>query len=525
MNNITSLSATELAQKLRRGELSACEAVEAHIARIEEVNLGLNALVMPLFDQARQEAQAADAAQARGDLLGRLHGVPVTVKDQFDVKGLPTTFGMARLKNNVAAADGAMVAALRQAGAIILGKTNVPQTLVCWETDSALFGRTNNPWQPERTCGGSSGGEAAIIAAGGSPLGLGGDLGGSLRLPAAWCGIHALKPTSRRLPIDSAPIRTASGLEGIVAQAGPMARSVPDLALALRVMSDHIMAHPTSANAPVPFRDPDRLEVSGLRVALLAQVGDWRPSPSICRALQEAAAALQAQGAVVEEWTAAPDTLNGALLMFRAGGADGFDWLKQILADERPLPLIKPLAQLTSMPNLIIPLVAAVMSATGQLHLSRMLRANHRRPGDGQMNLLGDRLAYERRFVAALDQGRFDAVLCPALPLPAVRHGDTANLADFAGAAFLFNVLGMPAGVASIGRVRPGEESDRPASKDKAEQTARAAEQGSAGLPLAVQVAARHWREDIVLAIMAALERHFRRQPDYPARPPSAAVR
>ena len=137
------------------------------------------------------------------------------------------------------------------------------------------------------------------------------------------------------------------------------------------------------------------------------------------------------------------------------------------------------------------------------------------------MNLLGDRMAYESRFVAALDAGNYDAIICPASPLPAVRHGDVGNLADFLGSMLLFNTLGMPAGVAPITRVRSGEESDRSA-RDKTAQTARAVEQGSAGLPVAVQVAARHWREDIVLAVMATLERHFRYQPEYPSFPTMA---
>jgi fatty acid amide hydrolase len=255
------------------------------------------------------------------------------------------------------------------------------------------------------------------------------------------------------------------------------------------------------------------VDVSQLRVALLPQIGDWRPSPAIRRALQEAAAALQARGAIVEEWTAAPDTREGAHLLFKSGGTDGFEWLKQILGDERPLPLIKPMVRLTAMPGAAIPVVAGVLGAMGQAHLSSMLRGSRNRRSDGVMNVLGDRMAYERRFLEALDLGGFDAILCPALPLPAVRHGDTGDLADFASAAFLFNVLGMPAGVVPITRVRPDEESDRPASKDKAEQRARSAEQGSAGLPVAVQVAARHWREDVVLAVMAVLEGHFPQQP------------
>ncbi len=519
MKAITRLSASELAEKIRAEELSAQEVIEAHIQRIEAVNNKLNAVVIPLFDEARAQAKEADQKQKRGEPLGPLHGVPITIKDQFHIKGLPTSFGVARLKSQSAAEDGPMVAALRGAGAIILGKTNVPQTLGVVETDNAIWGRTNNPWDVTRTSGGSSGGEAAIIAAGGSPLGLGGDFGGSIRLPAAWCGIYGIKPTARRAPTDAPPIRTASGAEGLVAQPGPLARSVRDLTLALRLMVDYVVAHPTGANPPVPFREPGAVDVSRLRVALLPQIGDWLPSPAIRRALQEAGEALREQGATVEEWTTAPDTQKGVNLFFNIVGADGFGWVRHLLGGEKPVPLMKPNFQLTSMPNAIIPIVANLLGATGQHHLSNMMRNASRQSADGLMNLLGDRTAYERQFEAALDAGNYDAILCPALPIPAVRHGDVGNLADFWGSMLLFNALGMPAGVAPITRVRPDEESDQPPSKDKAKQTAREVEQGSAGLPVAVQVAARHWREDIVLAVMAALEKHFIQQPEYPAFP------
>jgi fatty acid amide hydrolase len=259
----------------------------------------------------------------------------------------------------------------------------------------------------------------------------------------------------------------------------------------------------------VPFRDPDDIDVSRLRVALLPQIGDWIPSPAIRRALQEAAAALQAQGATVEEWTTPPDTQEGVNLFFKIVASDGFSWAQQILAGEKPIPLMKPTMQLISMPNAIIPIAASIMNATGQQRTGKMLRSSRRLSAAGLMNLLGDRLAYEARFLAAMGAGNYDAILCPALPLPAVRHGDTIDLADFWGSLLLFNTLGMPAGVAPITRVQPGEESDRPESKDKAGQTARAVEQGSAGLPVAVQIAARHWREDIILAVMGALEQHF----------------
>jgi len=442
----------------------------------------------------------------------------VTIKDQFHIKDLPTTFGVERLKNQLATEDGAMVAALRTAGAIILGKTNVPQTLGVVETDNAIWGRTNNPWDLIRSSGGSSGGEAAIIAAGGSPLGLGCDFGGSIRVPAAWCGIYGLKPTARRLPADSAPVHTASGTEGIVAQPGPLARSVADLTLAFRLMVNHIVAHPTGINPPLPFQEPETIEVNHLRVALLPQIGDWPPAPPIRRALQEAANALRAQGVTVDEWTTAPNTQEGVYLFFKIVGADGFSWVQQILAGEKPVPLMKPTTQLTSMPNAIIPLMSGIMNATSQHHLSNMLRNASRQSAVGLMNILGERLAYETRFVAALDN--YDAILCPALPLPAVRHGDVVDLADFFGSALLFNALGMPAGIAPVTRVHPDEEGKWMEGKDKAEQVAHTVMQGSTGLPVTVQVAARHWREDIVLAVMAALEKHFKTQSDYPVKPP-----
>ncbi len=520
MSDLVHLSAAQLAQAIQAGELSARETVDAHIDRIEAINPRLNALILPRFAEARREADAADATRRQGADLGPLHGVPLTVKDQFDVQGLPTTLGLARLRGSAAARDGQMVAALRQAGAIVLGKTNVPQTLAMIETDNAVWGRTNNPWNLERSAGGSSGGEAALIAAGGSPLGLGGDFGGSLRVPAAYCGLCTLRPTARRLPGDPFPIRTAEGAEALVAQPGPLARQVSDVALGLRVMVDHVAAQPSGLNPPLAWRAPEAVELPQLRVAVLPQVSDWTPAPAIRRALREAAEALRAQGAVVEEWTAAPDTTEGVLLFFQIVAASGFASLRQLLADEAPTPLIQPNHRLTGMPNAVLPLLSRLLERRGGRRLSRMLRSTAKQTAAGYLDLLGDRLAYESRFRAALQAGGYAALLLPALPLPAVRHGDTQNLADFWGSTLLFNVLGWPAGVVPVTRVRPGEESDRPLSAEKTEQAARQVEQGSAGLPIGVQVAAAPWREDRVLAVMGALERHFQTQPDFPTHPP-----
>lgn len=233
MSSITALSATELARRVRAGSLSPIEIVEAHIARIEALNPALNAMVRPAFEQARREARAATRdGCAEG---GPLCGVPFTVKDSLDVAGMRATAGLVARSDHTPDADALVVARLRAAGAIVLGKTNTPDN--CWdqETTNLLFGRTNNPWDVVRTVGGSTGGEAALIAAGGSPLGIGSDIAGSIRLPAAFTGIVGLRSTSGALP-EAGQWPPTSGRLADLEALGPMARRVEDVALAFDIM-------------------------------------------------------------------------------------------------------------------------------------------------------------------------------------------------------------------------------------------------------------------------------------------------
>jgi fatty acid amide hydrolase len=236
MHKIIGSGAIEIAQKIANGEISICEVVEAHIARIEEVNPNLNAVIIPLFEQAKREAIAADAALYRGDKLGELHGVPITIKGCFDVRGTVSTMGLSLESQTEATQNAVMVERLKQAGAIILGKTNVPQMCASNQTDNPVYGRTVNPWNSERSSGGSTGGEAAIIAAGGSCLGLGSDFGGSVRMPAHACGINSIKPTSFRLTLSGhAPFFPGQSI--INSQPGVLARRVSDLSLAMKILS------------------------------------------------------------------------------------------------------------------------------------------------------------------------------------------------------------------------------------------------------------------------------------------------
>ena len=229
VKNVLTLSGTRQARLIRKGAISSAELVSAHLGRISEVNPSLNAVVEVLAETALSEARAVDARRARGEELRAFEGVPFSIKDSIEVKGTVCSAGTLGYRNNPPSSrDAALVARLRNAGAIPLARTNLPDLLFAFESDNLIFGRTNNPFDPARTSGGSSGGEAALIASGGSPFGLGSDAAGSVRLPAHYCGIAAIKPTSGRLP-RTGHVPPAGGWIEAVWQIGPMARHVEDL--------------------------------------------------------------------------------------------------------------------------------------------------------------------------------------------------------------------------------------------------------------------------------------------------------
>lgn len=239
------LTASDLARALRAGQRSALEVVESQLDRIEKLNPALNAIVTLDAANARSRARDADRALAAGQVWGPLHGVPITLKDSFDTAGLRTVCGHRPFLGRIPSLDALPVARLRAAGAILLGKTNVPEFVKRIQTDNAVFGRTSNPWDLRRTPGGSSGGSAAAIAAGLSFLELGSDIGGSIRIPAHFCGVYGLKTTAGRISAkghvaSARPSRAPIGCESLfsLASFGPIARSIEDFELALSILSD-----------------------------------------------------------------------------------------------------------------------------------------------------------------------------------------------------------------------------------------------------------------------------------------------
>src|SRR5215469_886915 len=276
------MAATELVALVQAGQTSCREVVRAHLDRIGQVNPLLTAVTVPLAEEALAGAEAADRALSQGEPPGPLSGVPMTVKENIDVAGSATTHGIARLRDAIASHDAPHIGELRAAGAIPVGRTNMPEFGMRWHTVSALRGATLNPWSAGHTPGGSSGGDAAAVASGMVPLGMGNDGGGSLRWPAACCGVAALKPSLGRVPQggDHEPPRPAPFGFQLLAVQGPIARHVADLRLAFRHMCGRSGGDPWYA--PVPLEGPP--VPAPVRVSVITDPG-FPADPAVVRAL------------------------------------------------------------------------------------------------------------------------------------------------------------------------------------------------------------------------------------------------
>ena len=292
-------SATDLAMAIRDKQLASEEVVRAHLGRIAAVNHEINALTLVLEEDALNAARLADEALARGDAIGPLHGVPFTVKENIDLVGCATTHGVSSLADNKPECDAPVTAHLRAAGAIPIARSNLPDFGLRWHTDSELHGATRNPWDSSRTPGGSSGGEAAAIACGLSPFGVGNDMGGSLRYPAQCCGITAIRPSLGKVSRIASAIGSEPPLlyEQLASVNGPLARHVADLRLALSVMSQPDPSDPWWSPAP----STDAVSRGPTKIALVMDpLGDG-VAPAVAESLRLAAKVLEQAGYVIEE--------------------------------------------------------------------------------------------------------------------------------------------------------------------------------------------------------------------------------
>jgi len=457
MNELWRKSAGELAGLIGGKEISSTEVVEAHLARIEAVNPGLNAVVRVLASEARAAALEADRKTAAGGPLGPLHGVPFTVKENIDMAGLPTTWGVPALARAMVPLDAPVVERMRAAGAIPIGRTNLPDMALRVHTDSSLHGLTRNPWNRSRTAGGSSGGEAVALATGMSPIGLGNDIGGSLRNPANACGIASIRPSAGRVP-DAGFVPAEDRLLAVQLMnvQGPMARRVADVRLALQVLMGAHPRDPWSIDAPLA----GPALAGPIRVAVLAAPPGGSVDPAVSRVVRQAADALSNAGYDVVE--ACPPRYEEAVAV----------WARFILGDYASV-------------------LAQLMPLLGTGGAAFLTAANRAVPPLADTAAMSQMFAARDGIARAWSQflAQHPLLLTPTWTQLPFEHGFDAATPEGAAATIEMirpvvpaNVLGLPSACV-------------PAGRDEA-----------TGLPVGVLLTGRRFREDLCLDAAEAVE-------------------
>ncbi len=446
----------EIAGSIRGKAISPVEIVEAHLKRIEKFQPKLNAFHHLDADAARKAAHAAESAVSRGAPLGPLHGVPLTLKSCIDVAGWPCPAGSLLRKDYVPQQDAPLVSRLKAAGAILLGNTNTPEFLMAYETDNLLTGKTSNPWNLARSAGGSSGGEAAAIAAGCSAGGVGSDGGGSIRVPAHFCGICGLKPTPGRIP-STGHFPPGAGAFSWIGVVGPMARTIADLRLLFEVMACPDAGDALSA--PVPLRTHRESELRGLRVGILESDALGAATPETLAAVERAAKSLSERGFIVEPFPLAGLDRALELWWFFFGPVIGH-LLRQSVAGKE--------AEISSMLREYL----SCATSGSPITLDQFIEACARR------DLLRAEILRQMQDVPIL--------LSPVSAGPAFRHGEGnwrpgTGYRDTMRYSQWLNLAGFPG--ASV-----------PASVSKE------------GLPIGVQVIGRPFEDDLILAVAETIE-------------------
>ena len=452
MTEIIYESAGSIARQIREKRVSAVEVVEAHLRRIDEVNDSLNAVVQRVDERALKEAREADDALARGELKGPLHGVPMTLKDSLDTEGVISTGGTKGRESFVPPEDATLVARLREAGAILLGKTNTPEFTLAGETNNLVYGQSNNPFDLSRTTGGSSGGAGAIVTSGGSAFDIGSDTGGSIRYPAHFCGIAGIKPNTGRVPRTGHIVPYGLGAVDALTQNGPMARFVDDLGLILEVISGPDWRDPFIV--PMSLGDPDSVAIRGLRVAVYSDNGIKTPTPETIAVVNAAAKALSDAGAIVTEdvprFIAENPNISNDL-----SSSDGRAWTLRLI--ER--------------------------AGTTEVHPWLQRRIDEAKEvSASEFTAILERVdAFRSDMLGFMES--YDVIVSPVCAFPAMPHGESLKDEYREGMSYAsaYNITGWPAAV-----VRGGTSPE--------------------GLPIGVQVVSRPWREDVALAVAKRLE-------------------
>ncbi|KAH8111020.1 amidase signature enzyme [Phellopilus nigrolimitatus] len=512
-------TAAEIVRRIESGEWTSVSVVSAYIRQAIRAHEATNCLTEILFEQALKEADELDAEFASTKRLrGALHGVPVSFKDQFEITGYDASIGFTQWANQPSSSDAPLVSQVRAAGALVIVKTNVPQTMLSFECANPVFGRTTNPWSAgaAHTSGGSSGGEAALLAQNGSALGIGSDIGGSLRIPTAYCGVYSLKPGAWRLSNQGAKSPNR-GSEAIPSVTGPMARSVEDIELACRLLFG--APGPAHVLSPsLPYREPEL--PNKLRFGYYTSDLFIKASPVCKRAVLETVEALRKQGHECVEFE--PTLAREAMYLFVAlTSADGY---KTLLDHLGPDPKESSLFLVTlgpKLPDFFRHFVSwVVRSFLGDEAFATCLRLSRIKSTKEYFKFVSTRDGLRKRWYEEVwMKHNFDGIIAPVQASPAVPHGTTATLSPLASATILYNIIDSPVGVIPVTRVDPKQDQLTDEWKSGPGLGSRILEDGlyraknapynpekMKGLPVGVQIVGKSFEDEKVIAMMKIVD-------------------
>lgn len=458
MKPIYQLSATVIAEKIRKKEISVTEVATSFLERILTVNPVINALQQFDAERILNAAKYADKSIKKKTSLGKkLYGIPMTLKDAFHIKGFKCSKGCPGLLKDLSHEDATVVKRLKDEGAIVLGITNVPELLLSYETDNSIYGATNNPYDIARTSGGSSGGEAAIIATGGSPMGIGTDAGGSVRQPAHYCGICAHKPTQGLVPLTGNFPQHGAGIATQVVSFGPMARYVEDLIVLMGIISGYDELDPHSV--VTTFKNPMHVDISQLRIAYFYHIGQVEGSKDTIATIDKVVKYLRVGARFIEQ--VYPKVLDDVFklhmetFMFGGDGGESLIQLFKTFGGQKPSYLMQQ-----------------YLKKSAKCHLS-------------VFELRQRFVSIEQFRYSMMDfMQNYDIIISPVAATPARCHQETPNHLEEFSYAMAHNLTGWPASVVPIAKT-------------------------ASGLPIAVQIAAKPWCDHLTLALAYELQQHF----------------
>jgi fatty acid amide hydrolase len=482
---------------LREQRVTSAQLVQ-YIQQAINDNKAENALCLPLFEQAMSQAKACDAHSQTLDKQGLLYGLPVSIKECFDLKGTPSTFGLTDRKQDYPTQNSVYVDALIEAGAIVVGKSNVSQLLAFIETDNPVYGMTPHPKFPQFSCGGSSGGEGALVGAGLSPLGIGTDIGGSIRVPAAVNGACGIKPTGNRLrdttrwlpQQDELPIKSA---------VGPIAQDALSLHYAIKVMNQKV-ASDWSVEPLFNFKD---IEINRLRIGYFVNDGIFPVAQSVKEGIESAVETLKEAGAQVIEYRF-PSLEQAERLYYGSMSLDNGAFLFDALGSDAPVTNLSMLAKIATTGVTSRSVLRSVLWLLGQKQQHRLLEYVGKYGFTDTDYLSASISTYTRKVIDSMRHtsiGELDAVISPILPVPAYLHNSFQHMGLAGTYSIINNVTGFPAGVACVGTCQNTDSSGFKRIDIAERQAAKCISQ-SRGLPQSVQITAQPWREDIVLALI-----------------------